>query len=72
MAFKIDSVHLNDVIVVQPEVRGDSRGFFMETYREDQFRELGLPTDFVQDNHSKSRGAYYAGCTFSGTRPWAS
>src|ERR1700749_5251463 len=55
MAFKIESVHLNDVVVVMPEVRGDSRGFFMETYRADQFRELGLPAGFVQDNHSKSK-----------------
>lgn len=39
MSFKIESVHLNEVIVVQPEVRGDSRGFFMETYRADQFKE---------------------------------
>ena len=72
MSFKIESVHLNEVIVVQPEVRGDSRGFFMETYRADQFKELGLPTNFVQDNHSKSKKAFCAGCISSGNRPWAS
>jgi dTDP-4-dehydrorhamnose 3,5-epimerase len=32
----------------------DSRGFFTETYREDQFAEMGLPTKYVQDNHSRS------------------
>jgi dTDP-4-dehydrorhamnose 3,5-epimerase len=54
MQLKIESKHLNGVIVVTPEVYQDDRGFFMETFRTDQFKELGLPTDFVQDNHSRS------------------
>ena len=54
MPIKIESRHLGDVVVLAPEVFEDSRGFFMETFREDQFRELGLPTHFVQDNHSRS------------------
>jgi dTDP-4-dehydrorhamnose 3,5-epimerase len=54
MPFKIESQHLKDVIVLLPGVFEDSRGFFMETFREDQFRELGLPTHFSQDNHSRS------------------
>jgi dTDP-4-dehydrorhamnose 3,5-epimerase len=69
MSFKIDSVHLNEVVVVQPEVRGDSRGFFMETYRADQFRELGLPTNFVQDNHSKSKKGVLRGLHFQWDPP---
>jgi dTDP-4-dehydrorhamnose 3,5-epimerase len=69
MAFKIESVHLNDVTVVLPEVRGDSRGFFMETFRADQFRELGLPTDFVQDNHSKSKKCVLRGLHFQWDPP---
>src|ERR1700744_2548977 len=64
MAFKIESVHLKDVVVILPEVRGDSRGFFIETYRADQFRELGLPTDFVQDNHSRSKKGVLRGLHF--------
>ena len=54
MQLKIESRHLGDVAVVVPEVFEDSRGFFTETFREDQFRDLGLPTHFVQDNHSRS------------------
>lgn len=69
MAFKIESVHLNDVVVVMPEVRGDSRGFFMETYRADQFRELGLPAEFVQDNHSKSKRGVLRGLHFQWEPP---
>ena len=40
--------------MVLPEVFQDERGFFMETYRADHFKELDLPADFVQDNHSGS------------------
>jgi dTDP-4-dehydrorhamnose 3,5-epimerase len=54
MQIKIESRHLEDVLVLVPEVFEDSRGFFMETFREDQFSELGLPTQFLQDNHSRS------------------
>jgi dTDP-4-dehydrorhamnose 3,5-epimerase len=54
MQIKVESRHLDGVVVLVPEVFEDSRGFFMETFRTDQFRELGLPTEFVQDNHSRS------------------
>src|SRR5215467_7298507 len=54
MQIKVESRHLDGVVVLVPEVFEDSRGFFMETFRVDQFRELGLPTEFVQDNHSRS------------------
>jgi len=53
-----------DVILLEPTVRGDARGFFMETYRTDVFRDLGIDATFVQDNHSRSargvvRGLHY-------------
>jgi dTDP-4-dehydrorhamnose 3,5-epimerase len=54
MQIKVESRHFRDVAVVVPDVFQDDRGFFMEVYREDQFKELGLPTNFVQDNHSRS------------------
>ena len=54
MEIKIESRISEDVVVVVPEVFQDSRGFFMETFREDQFKALGLPYQFVQDNHSRS------------------
>jgi len=69
MAFKIESVHLNDVVVLLPQVHGDTRGFFMESYRADQFRELGLPADFVQDNHSKSKKGVLRGLHFQWDPP---
>jgi dTDP-4-dehydrorhamnose 3,5-epimerase len=54
MDIKIEGRYLSDVIVLVPEVFQDSRGFFMETFREDQFKGLGLPYHFVQDNLSRS------------------
>jgi dTDP-4-dehydrorhamnose 3,5-epimerase len=55
---------LPDVLICEPKVFGDERGFFMETYQARRFTELGLPTEFVQDNHSGShqgilRGLHY-------------
>lgn len=53
-----------DVLVLQPKVFGDERGFFMETFRADDFAASGIPGSFVQDNHSGSqqgilRGLHY-------------
>ncbi len=53
-----------DVKILEPQVFGDERGFFMETFRVDEFAEKVAPVTFVQDNHSKStrgilRGLHY-------------
>ena len=44
-----------DVILIEPKIFGDQRGFFMETYQSCVFAEAGITADFVQDNHSGSR-----------------
>src|SRR5437868_11528065 len=54
MKMTIESRHLGDVCVLAPEMFRDDRGFFAEAFRADQFKELGLPYEFVQDNHSGS------------------
>jgi len=53
-----------DVIVIDPVVYEDARGFFMETWQEKKFRDAGIDAKFVQDNHSRSsfgalRGLHY-------------
>jgi dTDP-4-dehydrorhamnose 3,5-epimerase len=45
-------------------VRGDARGFFLETYRRSSLAELGIDDEFVQDNHSRSRGGVVRGMHF--------
>lgn len=52
------------VLVVEPRVFGDARGFFLETFNAERFRAAGLPTAFAQTNHSRSvagvlRGLHY-------------
>jgi dTDP-4-dehydrorhamnose 3,5-epimerase len=55
MPFRIAGRHLDGVLVIESDVHQDERGLFMEAFRADQFRALGLPTDFPQENHSISR-----------------
>lgn len=52
---------LPGVVVIEPRVCEDSRGFFMETFHAARFREAGLPDTFVQDNHSGSVGGTLRG-----------
>ncbi len=69
MNITIESRHLEDVTVVIPGMFRDSRGFFSESFRADQFRSLGLPTEFVQDNHSRSAKGVLRGLHFQWTPP---
>ncbi len=49
------STEIAGVVVIEPDVHRDARGFFLETYHERKFREGGIDVRFVQDNHSLSR-----------------
>jgi dTDP-4-dehydrorhamnose 3,5-epimerase len=70
MPLLLESTHLGgDVVVVVPKVLGDDRGFFMETYRSDNFRDMGLPTEWVQDNHSRSSKGVLRGLHFQWEPP---
>lgn len=64
MQVKVESEHLNGLKVLVPDVFQDERGFFMEVFRADQFSELGIPTVFVQDNHSRSAQGVLRGLHF--------
>jgi dTDP-4-dehydrorhamnose 3,5-epimerase len=55
MPIRIESRHLGEVVVIVPDIFEDERGFFMETYHVDNFKDLGLPESFPQDNHSYSK-----------------
>lgn len=45
---------LDGLVLIEPQVHADSRGFFVETYSQQSWGDLGVPTRFVQDNHSRS------------------
>lgn len=51
---KFLATEIPEVVVVEPVVHGDSRGFFLESWREDAYRGAGIDARFVQDNHSSS------------------
>ena len=55
---------LDGLALLAPPVHGDERGFFMETWREDTWRSHGVPSSFVQDNHSRSRRGTVRGIHF--------
>jgi dTDP-4-dehydrorhamnose 3,5-epimerase len=60
---------LNGLVLFEPLLFEDERGFFMESYRADQFEKLGLPTNFMQDNHSRSSYGVLRGMHFQWDKP---
>lgn len=60
---------LNDVKVLQPKVFGDDRGFFMETFRANEFNEQCAPREFVQENHSRSKQGILRGLHYQIQQP---
>ena len=69
MQIQVESIQLDGVVILKTGVFEDARGFFMETYRADQFASLGLPTSFVQDNHSRSARGVLRGLHFQWEPP---
>jgi dTDP-4-dehydrorhamnose 3,5-epimerase len=59
---------LEGVVLLEPKVFGDERGFFVETFSRDLWRELGIDVEFVQHNHSRSVGKTLRGLHFQ-TQP---
>lgn len=62
--FKKNETSIEGVFVIEPTVFGDERGYFMETYSESEFAEIGITNKFVQDNQSKSRKGVLRGLHF--------
>jgi dTDP-4-dehydrorhamnose 3,5-epimerase len=54
MGFSRLPTKIDGVVLIEPTVHGDERGFFVETFRQDALGGLGIDADFVQDNHSRS------------------
>ena len=64
MPFKFQPQAIEEVILVEPKVFGDARGFFMETYKKSDFFANGITVEFNQDNHSKSTKGVLRGLHF--------
>lgn len=62
--FKFIGTKIKDMYIIEPQVYGDSRGYFMETYNFSDFKQAGLDMEFVQDNQSKSKKGVLRGLHF--------
>ena len=62
--FTVETCEIEGLKVITPKVFGDARGYFMETYQYEDFKELGIPEVFVQDNQSASRKGVLRGLHF--------
>lgn len=61
---KFLSTPIQDVVLIEPQVFADSRGFFMETWHKEKFAAAGIDATFVQDNHSRSSRCTLRGLHF--------
>jgi dTDP-4-dehydrorhamnose 3,5-epimerase len=66
---KVLPAAIPDVLIVEPRVFGDARGFFMESWNRRALAEAGLDADFVQDNHSRSRRGVLRGLHYQIAHP---
>ena len=66
---KVIETALPGVLIIEPKVFGDTRGFFIETFQVERYREIGITQPFVQDNHSRSQRGVLRGLHFQKTRP---
>ena len=71
MNFKFSYTPIEGLVVIEPTVYGDDRGYFMECFRESDYAEAGIPTRFVQENESMSARAVLRGLHFQRTEPQA-
>ena len=61
---KLINTSIQDLIIIQPDVFSDERGYFYESFQKKQFQEIGIKADFVQDNESKSSRGVLRGLHF--------
>ncbi|MDD2223589.1 MAG: dTDP-4-dehydrorhamnose 3,5-epimerase [Pseudomonas sp.] len=66
---QIKQTALPGVLIIQPKVFGDSRGFFLETFQAERYKSIGIEQSFVQDNHSRSQKGVLRGLHVQKTRP---
>ena len=69
--FKFNKTEIEGVYIIEPQVFGDQRGYFMETFKEKDFLDAGLNYRFVQDNQSKSRKGVLRGLHYQLHHPQA-
>lgn len=69
MGLRLFGKELNGLLIFETDVHKDNRGFFIETFRSDEFKSLGLPVVFEQDNYSRSSAGVLRGMHFQWEPP---
>ena len=68
-SMQVSTTNLPGVLLIQPRVFADSRGFFLETFQQQRYQDAGITAQFVQDNHSRSSRGTLRGLHFQRTQP---
>jgi dTDP-4-dehydrorhamnose 3,5-epimerase len=68
---RVVSTDLQGVLIIEPDVHRDARGYFLETYHSERYAAAGIPGPFLQDNHSRSTGGTLRGLHLQVRRPQA-
>jgi dTDP-4-dehydrorhamnose 3,5-epimerase len=72
MRIHVETTPLEGVLVIShPDIFEDERGFFLEVFRADEYEKIGLPTHFLQENHSRSKREVIRGLHFQWDKPMA-
>ncbi|MEH6482686.1 MULTISPECIES: dTDP-4-dehydrorhamnose 3,5-epimerase [Pseudomonas] len=66
---KVTETALAGVLIIEPKVFGDHRGFFLESFQTERYKDVGIELPFVQDNHSRSQRGVLRGLHFQRSRP---
>tara|TARA_Y100000992_G_C21239809_1_gene480133 strand:+ start:884 stop:1417 length:534 start_codon:yes stop_codon:yes gene_type:complete len=66
---KVTKTKLDSVLVIKPQTFEDKRGFFLESFNKDKYKNAGIKLDFVQDNHSSSSRGVLRGLHFQKNKP---
>lgn len=68
---KLTKCSLDGIFLIEPKIFKDDRGFFLESFQNNQYEKLGISNDFIQDNHSRSRKNVLRGLHFNRNKPQA-
>jgi len=66
---KVSTCKLDGIFLIEPRIFGDERGFFMESFQIERYKEIGIAENFVQDNYSHSKKNVLRGMHFTKTNP---
>ena len=68
---KVSKCKLDGILLITPDIYSDERGFFLESFEQERYRELGIVEEFNQDNHSRSKKNVLRGLHFTKNKPQA-